>query len=100
MENHKEQLTSVNSSSSHSIISDLLPSDILKEISIQKKPKTPKVSVSSNNLKCDNLNLADSDERFPINNLNNRQLYFQNLNPNYMNYMNKINNYPKLPFIK
>ena len=97
MENNEEQVTSVNSSSSHSIISDLLPSDILEEIGVQKKkPKAPKVSISSNNLKCDNLNLADSDERFPINNLNNRQLYFQNLNPNYMNYIGKINNYPKM----
>ena len=97
MENNEEQGTSVNSSSSYSIISDLLPSDILEEIGVQKKkPKVPKVSISSNNLKCDNLNLADLDERFPINNLNSRQLYFQNLNPNYMNYMGKINNYPKM----
>ena len=37
MENNEEQGTSVNSSSSHSIISDLLPSDILEEIGVQKK---------------------------------------------------------------
>ena len=97
MENNEEQCTSVNSGSSHSILSDLLPSDILEEIGVQKKkPKVPKVSISSNNLKCDNLNLTDSEERFQINNFKNRQLYFQNLNPNYMNYIGKINNYPKM----
>ena len=108
MENKDEIIASVNSSTSpRSKISDLLPSDILEEIGVSKIHKNPKVSVSSNNLKYDTLNDDEINGRNTINNNygSSKFVYRSNINTmeiannfknnNFVEYISKVNNYPK-----
>ena len=108
MENKDEITTSVNSSSSpRSKISDLLPSDILEEIGVSKIYKVPKVSVSSKNLKYDSLNDEEINRRNTVNNNyeSSKFIYRSNMNTmemannfknnNFIEYIGKVNNYPK-----
>ena len=109
MENKEEMNSQINNTNtSNSIISDLLPSDILEEIGVYKVKKNPKVSVSSNNLKYDILNDEDTIERSSTNNsygsskminsFRNSNFNSMDMTCNYNNYdefRGKINNYPK-----
>ena len=109
MENKEEMNSQINNSNTpNSIISDLLPSDLLEEIGVYKVQKNPKVSVSSNNLKYDLLNDEDTIERRStinsygssqfINNFRNSNFYSMDMtgnNNNYIEFRGKINNYPK-----